>query len=303
MMNKIIAQSLPHFPRKLVWQFSKRYIAGKSLEEAVSISKNLNENGMLVTVDLLGEFINNLEQATQNTQKYLQIINAFQNANIQGSFSLKPTFLGLHINKEECYLNIRKIVKAAFACQRFVRIDMEDATCTDSELDIFRKLQSEFPNHVTIVLQAYLRRTEKDLQNLSTLNTIETPINVRLCKGIYIESEKIAFTDFQEIRTQFLNRLEYLFTHNFFAAIATHDKFVVTEALKLIQKYKVPKDKYEFQMLYGVTPHLRNEIVVKQHSMRIYVPFGKDWFAYCTRRLKENPKIATDIIKALFVKG
>lgn len=303
MMKKMIAQSVPYFPKKLIWQFSKRYVAGKNLEDVISISKSLNVNGMLVTVDLLGEFISDLQEAKENTEHYLKIITAYQKANIDGSFSLKPTFFGLQLDAETCYLNIRKIVKAASIHERFVRIDMEDATCTDSELGIFEKLQKEFPKNVAIVLQAYLHRTANDLQSLSTLNSTESPINVRLCKGIYVESEKIAFKAIQEIRSQFLHHLEYLFIHKFFAAIATHDKFLVNEAFRLIHKHKVPKDKYEFQMLYGVTPHLRDEIVSKGHKMRIYVPFGKDWFAYCTRRLKENPQIASDIMKALFVKG
>jgi len=153
------------------------------------------------------------------------------------------------------------------------------------------------------VLQAYLRRTMSDLENLSLINSESHPINFRLCKGIYVEPEKIAFKGYQEVRDNFLNDLDFMFRNKMFAAIATHDNFLVDNALQMIEKYKISKSMYEFQMLYGVTPDLRQSIVDRGHKMRIYVPFGKQWFNYSTRRLKENPKIAVEIIKALFIRG
>jgi proline dehydrogenase len=152
-------------------------------------------------------------------------------------------------------------------------------------------------------VQAYLRRTFNDIKTLSDLNSESAPLSFRLCKGIYVEPEKIAFKGYQEVRDNFLKDLEYMFQNKIYVGIATHDKYLVEKAFELIEKYQVPENMFEFQMLFGVTPDLRQSIVDKGHLMRVYVPFGKHWFNYSTRRLKENPKMATEIIKALFVRG
>ncbi len=303
MMNKLISNVLPYFPKGLVWQFSKRYVAGETIKDAISISQDLNSKGILVTVDLLGEFIKTLDEATANTRMYLTIIEEFTRNNIQGSFSVKPTSFGLLLDEEACYQNLHSVVVAAAKQNNFVRIDMEDSPCTDIELRIFRKLKKQFPKNVGIVLQAYMRRTLDDIKALEDLNSPEAPLNIRLCKGIYVESESIAYKEYQEVRDHYLEDLEYMLKNKIYAAIATHDKYLITKANELLHKYQVPCDMYEFQMLYGVTPLQRDELVVAGHKMRIYVPFGQDWFGYCTRRLKENPKITNDIIKAIFVKA
>ncbi len=302
-INKMIAGMLPFMPKDLVWLFSKRYIAGKKIENAIEVSRKLNQEGMMVTVDLLGEFITELNQAEDNKNQYLQIIETIQQAGIDGNYSLKPTMFGLLLDKEICYAYIREIVAKAASYNNFIRIDMEDSQCVDLEIELFRKIKSEFPKNVGLVLQAYLKRTHSDIQQMLDLNTAETPVNYRLCKGIYVEPEKIAYKKYDEINQHFLEDLELMFKNGIYPGIATHDKFLVDGALKLIEKYQVPKEKYEFQMLYGVTPQLRKSIVEGGHRMRIYVPFGKQWFAYSTRRLKENPAMAKDIIKALFYRG
>jgi proline dehydrogenase len=303
MLNKLIANILPHMPKKLVWVFSKRYIAGETIDEGLLASKLLNEKKIEVTIDLLGEFIKTLEEARVNKNHYFEIIKRFTSEKVTGNFSLKPTMFGLLIDKEACYNYIREIVALAAQKNSFIRIDMEDSSCVDMEIEIFKKLRAEFPKNVGLVLQAYLRRTMSDLENLNAINSETNPINFRLCKGIYVEPEKIAYKDYQEVRDNFLNHLDFMFRNKMYAAIATHDKYLVDNALLLIEKYKIPKNMYEFQMLYGVTPDLRQSIVDSGHKMRVYVPFGKQWFNYSTRRLKENPKIASDIIKALFVRG
>ncbi|PKP53730.1 MAG: proline dehydrogenase [Bacteroidetes bacterium HGW-Bacteroidetes-1] len=290
-------------PKNLVWIFSKRYIAGKNIEDAIIISKKLNDEGMMVTIDLLGEFITKLHQAEDNKNQYLNIIETIQKAKIDGNYSLKPTMFGLLIDKDVCYENIREIVAKAASFNNFVRIDMEDSQCVDLEIDLFRKLKKEFPKNVGLVLQAYLKRTGSDIKNLIDIHSKDTPINYRLCKGIYVEPEKIAFKKYHEINNHFLEDLELMFQNGIYPGIATHDKALVEGAYELIEKYNVPKEKYEFQMLYGVTPQLRKSIVDANHRMRIYVPFGEQWFAYSTRRLKENPAMAKEIIKALFVRG
>ncbi len=290
-------------PEKLVWVFSKRYIAGETIEDGLLASKLLNEKGIEVTIDLLGEFIKTLGEAKVNRDHYFEIINRFTNENVVGNFSLKPTMFGLLLDKEVCYKHLRDIVALASEKKSFIRIDMEDSDCVDIEIDIFKKLRAEYPKNVGLVLQAYLRRTMKDLEDLNSLNSESIPINFRLCKGIYIEPEKIAFKDYQKVRNIYLSDLEFMFRNKMYVGIATHDKYLVENAFQLIEKYNVPKNMCEFQMLFGVTPELRQSIVDKGFKMRVYVPFGKQWFKYSTRRLKENPKMATEIIKALFVRG
>jgi proline dehydrogenase len=290
-------------PKKLVWVFSKRYIAGETIEEGLLASKLLNHKNIEVTIDLLGEFITDLNEARENRDKYLEIIERFTSEGVKGNFSLKPTMFGLLIDKDICYNYIREIIALAAKKNSFVRIDMEDSQCVDLEIDMFRKLHNEFPENTGLVVQAYLRRTLKDLEKLSDLNSESAPLNFRLCKGIYIEPEKIAYRNYDEVREHFLEDLEFMFQQKMYAAIATHDKYLVEKSLELITKYEVPKNMYEFQMLYGVTPELRQSIIDQGHLMRVYVPFGVHWFNYSTRRLKENPKIAQHIIKALFIRG
>jgi proline dehydrogenase len=301
--NRIIAAILPFMPKGFVWIFSKKYIAGKTIDQAIAISKELNANGSMVTIDLLGEFITQLDEAEKNKDEYLNIIEQVQKHKINGNYSLKPTMFGLLIDEEACYKNIREIVKKAASHNNFVRVDMEDSQCVDMEIKLFRRLKAEFPKNVGLVLQAYLKRTRKDIEDMLDLNTKELPVNYRLCKGIYVEPEKIAYKKYEEINKHFLIDLEYMFQQGIYPGIATHDVKLVEGAYQLIEKYKVPNDKFEFQMLYGVTPGLRQSIIDKGYRMRVYVPFGEKWFAYSTRRLKENPRMAQDIIKGIFIRG
>lgn len=273
------------------------------MEDAITVSKELNSKGIKVTLDVLGEFISDLSEAEANKEEYLELIELSEKNKIDGNYSVKPTSFGLLIDKEVCYTYIREIVAKAAGYNNFVRIDMENSPCVDLEIELFRKLKSEFPKNVGLVLQAYMRRTYDDLKAMLDMNSEETPLNYRLCKGIYIEPEKIAFTKYEEINHHLLEDLEFMFQNKIYSGIATHDKTLVKGAYRLIEKYNVPKEMYEFQVLYGVTPKLRQKIVEDGHTMRVYVPFGKEWFGYSTRRLKENPKMASHIVKAIFYKG
>jgi len=303
MFNKIIAAILPYFPKKFIWIFSRSYISGETIDDAIRVSKDLNSKNIKVTLDVLGEFIRNLDEAETNKQEYLHLIDVTQKTAIDGNYSLKPTSFGLLLDKEVCYKHIREIVAKAASYNNFIRIDMEDSPCTDMEIGLFRRLKAEFPKNVGLVLQAYLKRTYSDIEKMLDLNSESIPLNYRLCKGIYVEPEAIAYKKYEEINSHFLADLELMFKNKIYAAIATHDKPLVEGAYRLIEKYNVPKNMYEFQMLYGVTPGLRESIVKEGHTMRVYVPFGKQWFGYSTRRLKENPKMASHIIKAIFYKG
>ena len=303
MFNKFIASILPYFPKKFIWLFSKSYISGETIDDAMRVSKELNAKKIKVTIDILGEFIETLEEAEANKKDSLELIDVIIENKIDGNISLKPTSFGLLIDKDVCYNHIREIVAKAASHNQFVRVDMEDSPCTDMEIELYRKLKSEFPNAVGLVLQAYLKRTLKDIENLMDVHDPSNPLNFRLCKGIYVEPEAISYKKYEEINAHYLEALEFMFKNGIRVGIATHDKKVIAGAYDLLKKYNVPSNMYEFQMLYGVTPNQRDQVVANGHNMRVYVPYGKQWFGYCTRRLKENPKMASDIMKAVFYKG
>ncbi len=303
MLNRLVSNLLPHMPEKLVWQFSKDYIAGETIEDAVKAAKKHNAQGILTTIDVLGEFIKNLDEAEANKNEYLQVIEVAEKANVAGNYSLKPTFFGLLLDEEVAYTLIREIVVKAASYNNFVRIDMEDSPCTDIEIVIFRRLKEEFPENVGLVLQAYLKRTHRDIENLKSINSDGVPLNLRLCKGIYVEPVSVAYKDYNEINEHFLDDIELMLEEKMYVSIATHDKPIIEGAYKLLEKYSCTKENYEFQMLHGVTPALRKSVLDAGHRMRVYVPFGRQWFGYCTRRVKENPAMASVILKALFVKG
>ena len=303
MFNKLIAAMLPLMPKQFVWIFSKKYIAGETVEQALAVAKSLNDKGMVTTIDILGEFITDLAEAEVNKNDYLNVIEQAEKNNIKGNYSVKPTMFGLLLDEKVCYDHIRDIVQMAAKYNNFVRIDMEDSPCTDMEIQMYRSLKADFPKNVGLVLQAYMRRNHSDIEQMLDMHTEPAPNNYRLCKGIYIEPKEIAYKDYNEVNNSYLNDLELLFQKGIYVGIATHDKPLVEGAYKLIEKYKVPNDKFEFQMLLGVTPELRQSILDKGYKMRVYVPFGENWFGYSTRRLKENPKMASLIIKGIFIKG
>ena len=296
LFNRMIALALPLVPKPMVGYFSRRYIAGSRLVDMVGEVKRLNEMGMCATIDVLGESIRNLDEAQAPLKQYLQALDIIELEKLDANISVKPTQMGLMIDYEACRANFARLLKSAAAKGNFVRIDMEDATTTNAALKLYTDLRENFDN-VGIVLQAHLRRTLSDIQNLS--RKVDS-LNFRICKGIYIEPRKIAWKDRRIIQLNFELLLEEAFEKGAYAGIATHDELLVWAALKVIHKMKIPKNRYEFQMLLGVQPGLRKIIVDAGHKLRVYVPFGKDWYPYSVRRLRENPQIAGHIVKALF---
>jgi proline dehydrogenase len=301
MINRFVANIIPYLPKKMVWIFSKKYIAGEKVEDAIEVSKSLNSRKIKVTLDVLGEFITTLDEAEKNKEEYLHLIEQTTQQNVDCSYSLKPTSFGLLIDEEYCYLKVREVVEKVKQNDGFVRIDMEDSECVDKELELFKKLYTEYPKHVGIVLQAYLKRTQSDIQYLASFSNQENPINIRLCKGIYVESEEIAYKKRKVINDNFNECLQIIFENSMFPAIATHDKALIKFAEEYINSNRIMTDAYEYQMLYGVTPKLRDKIVKSKSTMRVYVPYGQEWFGYSTRRLKENPMVVTHILKSLLV--
>ncbi|MBI3585675.1 MAG: proline dehydrogenase family protein [Ignavibacteriales bacterium] len=296
-LNKLVVAALPIIPKSVVGQVAKRYIAGTTLPDAVRIVKGLNAKGMVSTTDLLGEYISEAKEAHQVRDNIFLILQEIKNNQLNSNVSIKPTQLGLKIDKELCYQNIRSLVEEAKKLGNFVRIDMEDATTTDGTLEIYRRLRKEGYSNVGVVIQAYLHRSESDVRAL-----IKEGANLRLCKGIYNESPSIAYKDRQQIRENYLKLLQIMFEGGSYVGIATHDDYLIGEAYKLVQKYGLKRDQYEFQMLLGVRETLRDQIVNDGHRLRVYVPYGEQWYAYSTRRLKENPYMAWYITKAIFVR-
>ena len=292
--NKTIATLLPFIPKPILWQFSKKYIAGASMEAAISATKSLNDIGTCATLDVLGEDTFDKEDAHKATQLYHELLGVIQSSGVDSGVSLKPTQLGLKLDKQHCYDNICSIVEKAEPLGTYVRIDMEDHTCTTDTLDIYYSLKKDYPN-VGIVVQACLKRTLDDVKRL-----ISEKGNVRLCKGVYIEPEEIAHRDRQEVRDNFLLLLEELLKGGCYVGIATHDDYLVDGSYKIIESLECKKSDYEFQMLLGVKEDLRQSILDKDDKMRVYVPFGEEWRAYCIRRLKENPTMAGYVAKGFF---
>ena len=302
MLNRLIANILPYIPKSIIWLVSKNYIAGTTVDDAIKVSRQLNRENILVTLDVLGEFITSIEQAVENRDMYLNIIEVCQAKKIRGNFSVKPTSFGLLIDENRCFALISDIVKLASDYDNFVTLDMEDSKCVDKELLLFAKLHKIYPSNVGIVFQSYLKRTISDLEQLISSGLNLSQINIRLCKGIYNEPSTIAYKDYDTINSNYLKLLRLMLNNGIYSAIATHDKYLIMESLKMIDELNISKKQYEFQMLFGVTPNLRTELVKAKHKMRVYIPFGKEWFGYATRRLKENPQMVKHIIKALFIK-
>lgn len=295
LFNTVVARTLPYIPKSIVGQVSKRYIAGTTLQDAVRVVQDLNARGMMATLDLLGEDIHDVAEAVATKDEWLKIVRAIHDQKLDSNVSLKLSQLGLRIDGDLCYNNVRAIVQAAREVGNFVRIDMEDSSTTDGTLELYRRLREEGFDNVGVVIQAYLRRSESDVRAL-----VKMKANFRICKGIYIEPEKIAYRDREEVRRNFVMLLRIIMESGCYVGIATHDEYVIEKAYELVHKLGLTKDRYEFQMLLGVREGLRDSIVRRGHRLRVYVPFGEKWYAYSVRRLKENPQIAGYILKAMF---
>jgi len=294
LVNKIFVIILPLVPKIIIGFFSKKYIAGPTLDQAIERIKDLNKRGIMATIDILGEEIDQKADALQVVQEYKDVLAAIKKHQLDSNISVKPTHLGLKIDKMFCLENMRAIVKEAEKHQNFVRIDMEDHTCTSDTLEMYLSLKKEFEN-VGVVIQSYLRRTMDDIRVL-----VNHGANLRLCKGIYLEPKSLAYKDPAIVNLNFNYALEKLLSHGCYVGIATHDEKLLWFALSLIDKLKLKKEAYEFQMLLGVTEDLRDLLVKEGHRMRIYVPYGEHWYAYSMRRLKENPHVAVSIFKNIF---
>jgi proline dehydrogenase len=283
LLDKAIVRMLPAVPRPVVRRLSERYIAGATVEDAVRAVRELNARGKMATVDVLGEDVTSADEARAIAGQYHDVLACIDDERLDSNVSVKLTGLGLELDSELCKENLEAVVADAAARGNFVRIDMEDSSTTDDTLRIYRELRAEGHENLGVVLQAYLRRTLEDVDGLD---------NVRLCKGIYIEPPEIAYREFEAVRANFVRCLAALLDRGAYVGIATHDEFLVEEALRLVHERNVDRDRYEFQMLLGVREDRADQLVREGHRVRVYVPYGRQWYQYSIRRLQENPKIA-----------
>ena len=280
-LDRALVRLLPSVPRTVVRRIADRYIAGEELGDAVETVARLNAGGRTATIDVLGEEVARREEAREITRAYLDAIEAISERGLDSNVSIKPTGLGLLLGYDVARENLEAVVRRAAEVGNFVRIDMEDASTTDDTLRIYRELREDGLDNVGVVLQARLRRTLDDVEALAELRP-----NVRICKGIYLEPEEVAFTGFEEIRLNYVRCLEALDSAASFVGVATHDEFLISEAKRVMQ------EPYEFQMLLGVREPLGDQLVRDGARLRIYVPYGRQWYEYSLRRLQENPRIA-----------
>lgn len=281
---------LPAVPRPVVRKLSERYIAGSELADACRAVEDLNARGRKATIDVLGEEVTGRDETLALVDEYMHVFETIRGQGLDSNVSVKPTGLGLSLDRDLARENIARIVRCAEERGNFVRIDMEDASTTDDTLAVYRELRAEGLERVGVVLQARLHRTLADVRALADLQP-----SVRVCKGIYLEPADIAHQDFEAIRENFVRTMEEVLEVGGTLAIATHDEWLVDRALELVERRGLVPDDYEFQMLLGVRERLGDRLVKEGHRLRIYVPYGRRWYEYSMRRLQENPKIATHI--------
>ena len=297
LLNNIIIKTIPLLPKLMVKIIADKYVAGNKIKDAINKTKLLNNQDLHVTIDLLGEHVKDINEVKSVTKTYLKLLEEINLSSLKSNISVKPTHIGLDINLDTFYKNALKLVESARDKNNFIRFDMENSSTTDSTIDVFKKIHKDYKN-VGTVFQAYLKRTYSDIEKLS-----ENQINFRLCKGIYNEDAGIAYKSYDEINSNYLKIAEMAFKNGCYIGLATHDLHLTQNLYDLIEKHNVPKENFEFQILYGVPMkgwiqrHLKNKFKV-----RVYLPYGPQWYEYSIRRLRENPNIARYVAKSIFSK-
>jgi proline dehydrogenase len=287
LLDRAIVRALPVVPKPVVQMISSRYIAGRRLQDACRVVGRLNVEGKMGTVDVLGEEVANTTEALEILHDYQEVLAEVERDGLDANVSVKLTALGLNLGYEHARENLETLVADAAARSNFVRIDMEDSSTTDHTLHLYRELREAGYDNLGVVVQAYMLRTLDDIAGLADLRP-----NVRLCKGIYVEPPDIAYQDFDEVRENFMRALEALLDAGAYVGIATHDEWLLGRAETLVGERGLGSEDYEFQMLLGVREKRGDELIREGHRLRIYIPYGEDWYAYSLRRLQENPKIA-----------
>ncbi|MCF6138588.1 proline dehydrogenase family protein [Pseudalkalibacillus berkeleyi] len=273
-----------------------RFVAGASLESSLEAIKKLNAENLPVTIDHLGEFVDNEEEANEMTNHCIEAIKAISNQNLTSQLSLKLTSMGLDISREMVLRNMKRILEVADEYDVFVTIDMEDESRCQATLDIFKELKSQYEN-IGTVLQSYLYRTVEDIQELDSYNP-----NLRLVKGAYKESPSVAFPEKKDVDENFKKIIKMHLLNGNYTAIATHDDKMIEYTKELVEKHNISRDQFEFQMLYGIRIDRQRELRDEGYTMRVYVPYGKDWYGYFMRRLAERPANVAFVLKGILGK-
>ena len=296
-INYIIKLVLPITPEFIVKLFANKYIAGTNNFHALKCIKNININNMTATLDILGEHTIKENKSNKITNQYIELLEQISDKELDCNISIKLSHIGADINQKLLIRNIKNITDTANRTNNFVRLDMENHTLTDLTIKLFKAFYNNSKN-IGIVLQAYLFRSEQDINNL------EEGMNIRLCKGIYNESPTIAIKEPDEINNNYLKLLKLGFKKNLFIGIATHDEELIEKCCKIIQKQNINNTRFEFQVLYGVpiTKTIK-KLLSNGYNVRVYVPYGEDWYKYSIRRIKENPNISKYILNNLFKKN
>jgi len=274
--------------------FARRFIAGETIDDAILAVRHIQSQGLLCTLDYLGESVTTLGEADTATREYLRLIDAVDRAGVERNLSLKLTQLGLDVDRAICVDNLRKILKAADQCGFFVRIDMESSAYTDATLEIFETTWRLGHRNAGVVLQSCLHRTEKDVERVNALGA-----RIRLVKGAYREPKAIAYQLKSDVDAAYLRIAKRLLTEGVYPAIATHDEDVLNEIQRFTAERGIPQDAYEFQMLYGIRRDLQTALRSSGYRMRVYVPFGREWFPYFMRRLGERPANVAFVIRSV----
>lgn len=292
--NRLVAASLPLVPRAVIRRIASRYVAGETLAQALETVRQLNAEGCMATLDVLGEDVVRKEESERTVSEYLRALDGIASEGADSNVSVKLTALGLKLDPQHCRGEFTKIVERARRHGNFVRIDMEDSSVTAETIRIYLEAREAYPR-VGLVLQAYLKRSLDDARRAAAVGA-----NVRVCKGIYVEPPEVAFRERDEIRESYSDLVDLLLGESSYVGIATHDPILVRRALATVERLGLVREEYEFQMLLGVAGDLRRRLVRAGHRLRVYVPYGEAWEAYSMRRLKENPAIAGNVIKSFF---
>jgi proline dehydrogenase len=274
--------------------FARRFIAGETIDEAIDAARAIQARNLLLTLDLLGESVTTLDQAEAATRDYLRVIDAIVRSGIERNISLKLTQLGLDVDKASAVDNLRKILERAEPAGFFVRIDMENSPYTDVTLEIFETLWRHSYRQMGIVLQSALRRSEQDLQRMNALGA-----RVRLVKGAYKEPKAVAYQKKSEVDAAYVRMMKTLLLEGHYPAIATHDRPMIAIAQQFAREYTIPPDRFEFQMLYGIRRDLQTALIRDGYRVRVYIPYGREWFPYFMRRLGERPANVAFVIRGI----
>jgi proline dehydrogenase len=278
--------------------FGRRFIAGETVDDAIAAVRHIQSQGLLCTLDYLGESVTSLPAADTATLEYLQLVDAVHCADAERNLSLKLTQLGLDVDRAICIDNLRKILAVAEPCGFFVRIDMESSAYTGATLDIFETVWKLGHRNVGVVLQSCLYRTEKDVERVNAVGA-----RIRLVKGAYREPKSVAYQQKSDVDAAYVRLAKRLLTEGVYPAIATHDEEILNEVERFASDRAIPPDAYEFQMLYGIRRDLQNRYRDEGHRVRVYVPFGREWFPYFMRRLGERPANVGFVIRSLCKEG